>query len=256
MSDRNGESRGADKRRHDRQAISLMVEYDGADDMVADFTENLSSGGTFVHTTNDFPVGTRISLILSFPGLLDPIAIEAVVRWTQADAEAQGVGLEFTDYGEAHVQLDELIRRIEDRDPAVVSRLVKVLVVEDNPHVSKLIRDGLRGAGHRTFGAGLAFNFRTAANGVAALEILASERFDALIIDVYMPILDGASVIEQVRANPEIESLPIIAVSAGGERAREFAMGAGADFFLDKPMRLRQIIETMQKLIDLGPPCH
>ena len=48
-----------------------------------------------------------------------------------------------------------------------------------------------------------------------------------------------------------IQKLPIIAVSAGGDRARQFAMTAGADFFLDKPMRLRQIIETMQQLLDL-----
>jgi hypothetical protein len=39
------------------------------------------------------------------------------------------------------------------------------------------------------------------------------------------------------------------AVSAGGEPARESALGAGANVFLDKPMRLRRVIETMQRLI-------
>ena len=253
MSESDNNSGSDDKRRHDRQPIMLVVEYEGADDMVADYTENLSSGGTFVNTSNDFAIGTEITLALSFPGLLEHITIDAIVRWAQSGADdVRGVGLEFTDHGAARERLDAVVRQIEDRDPAVVSRLVKILVVEDNPHVAKLIRDGLRGSGKRTFGKKIAFNFRTAGNGREALVILRAERFDALIIDIYMPILDGASVIEEVRADEDIKAMPIIAVSAGGDRAREFAMTAGADFFLDKPMRLRQIIETMQQLLDLG----
>lgn len=250
----NTEGTGEDKRRHERRPVTLVVEYEGADDLVADFTENLSSGGTFVNTSNEFEVGTEIDLVLSFPGLLESIKIAGIVRWARGgDDETRGVGLEFKGY-DAVVQakLDDLMTRIEQRDPDVVSKLVKVLVVEDNPHVARLIRDGLRGSGRRTFGEELAFNFRMASNGREALDLLRREPFDALIIDVYMPVLDGASVIEEVRADPELKNMPVIAVSAGGERAREFAMGAGADFFLDKPMRLRQIIETMQQLLDLG----
>lgn len=250
----NTEGSGQEKRRHERQAVTLVVEYEGADDLVSDFTENLSSGGTFVNTPHEFEIGTEVQLMLSFPGLLEPIKLSGVVRWMRdGDEDTRGVGLEFTEY-DADVQgkLEELMTLIVQRDPQVVTRLIKVLVVEDNPHVARLIRDGLRGSGRRTFGEDLAFNFRMASNGREALDLLRMEPFDALIIDVYMPVLDGASVIEEVRADEELKSMPIIAVSAGGERAREFAMDAGADFFLDKPMRLRQIIETMQRLLDIG----
>jgi hypothetical protein len=41
-------------------------------------------------------------------------------------------------------------------------------------------------------------------------------------------------------------------VSGGGDQARDLALGAGANIFLDKPMRLRRVIETMQRL--LAPP--
>jgi uncharacterized protein (TIGR02266 family) len=250
----NTEGSGQEKRRHERQAVTLVVEYEGADDLVSDFTENLSSGGTFVNTPHEFEIGTEVQLVLSFPGLLEPIKLAGVVRWERGgDEETRGVGLQFTEYGtEVQRKLEELMTRIVQRDPQVVTRLIKVLVVEDNPHVARLIRDGLRGSGRRTFGEDLAFNFRMASNGREALDLLHMEPFDALIIDVYMPVLDGASVIEEVRADEELKSMPIIAVSAGGERAREFAMDAGADFFLDKPMRLRQIIETMQQLLEIG----
>jgi CheY-like chemotaxis protein len=90
-------------------------------------------------------------------------------------------------------------------------------------------------------------------NGREALDLLRAEPFDALIIDVYLPVIDGAHVIEKVRTVLGMKSLPIIAVSAGGPGAREAALGAGADIFLDKPMRLRQIVDTMRQLMKLSP---
>jgi len=90
---------------------------------------------------------------------------------------------------------------------------------------------------------------RQAEDGRQAVEILKKEPFDALIIDVYLPIMDGAKVIQTVRGELGLVSLPIIAVSAGGDAARRSALDAGANIFLDKPMRLRQVIDTIQKLI-------
>jgi CheY-like chemotaxis protein len=115
--------------------------------------------------------------------------------------------------------------------------------------VSQLIRDGLRGSEKKRSFGDLAFNFRTAANGREALELLRQEAFDVLICDIYLPILDGPEVIRQIRATESLRALPIIAVSAGGDSAREEALAAGANFFLPKPMRLRQVIETMQQLM-------
>jgi hypothetical protein len=50
-----------EKRRDTRELVTLFVEYEGADDLVGDFTENLSSGGTFVATNRELPLGTRVS---------------------------------------------------------------------------------------------------------------------------------------------------------------------------------------------------
>lgn len=246
----------SDQRRHGRKPVTLVVDYDGADELVADYTENLSSGGIFISTSRELELGREVRLVLSFPGLIDPIPIAGVVRWARSEAEAAakdedpGVGIEFTSYeGDVRDRLDDLIARVQSRDPKLVQRLVKVLVVEDNPHVAKLIRDGLKGTGARELGDDVAFNFAMASNGREALDKLTSERFDALIVDIYLPILDGASVIQTVRSDSDIGKLPIIAVSAGGPTAREKALDAGADFFLDKPMRLRQVINTMRKLL-------
>ncbi len=239
-----------EKRRDSREAVTLFVEYDGADDLVGDFTENLSSGGTFVATNRDLPIGTRVNLVLSFPGLLEPIALEGTVRWKRHEAGTEGdagAGIEFAP-GPARDALAAVIDKVRNRDPKTVSRLFRVLVVEDNKHVAQLITEGLRGSSRRDFG-GVSFVFRSAEDGRAAVEILRREKFDALIIDVYLPVVDGPKVIQQARTELGLTELPIIAVSAGGDSARRAALDAGANIFLDKPMRLRQVIDTMQRLL-------
>jgi uncharacterized protein (TIGR02266 family) len=239
-----------EKRRDSREPVTLFVEYEGADDLVGDFTENLSTGGTFVATNRALPIGTRVQLVLSFPGLLEPISLEGMVRWKREepgeDGDA-GAGIEF-EPGPARDALASVIDKVKNRDPKTVSRLFRVLVVEDNKHVAQLITEGLRGSSRRDFG-GVSFVFRNAEDGRAAVEILRRETFDALIIDVYLPILDGPRVIMQARTELGLTDLPIIAVSAGGDAARRSALDAGANIFLDKPMRLRQVIDTMQRLL-------
>lgn len=238
-----------DKRSDHREPVTLFVEYEGADDLIGDYTENLSTGGTFVATSRELPIGTAINLVLSFPGLLEPIAIAGTVRWKRDGDGGRGAGIEFA-AGPARDQLAVVIDKIRRRDPDTLSRLFRVLVVEDNKHVAQLITEGLRGSARRDFG-GMSFAFRSAEDGRAAIEILRREKFDALIVDVYLPVVDGPRVIQYARGELGLSGLPIIAVSAGGDVARRSALDAGANLFLDKPMRLRQVIETMRKLLGL-----
>jgi CheY-like chemotaxis protein len=88
-----------------------------------------------------------------------------------------------------------------------------------------------------------------AEDGRTALDALREESFDVVIIDIYLPILDGSKVIMMARQELGLTDLPIIAVSAGGDAARDAALEAGATIFLDKPMRLRRMVETMQRLL-------
>jgi uncharacterized protein (TIGR02266 family) len=241
-----------EQRRHERKSIVLCVDYEGAEDLVADYTENLSAGGTFVVTTRQLEIGTEVRLVLSFPGLLEPIHVDGIVRWHRAEVgeNEAGVGIEFKE-GPAKDHLESVVTRLRRGDSGLTQRIIRVLLVEDNPHVAELIREGLRGSGKRGLGSGLTFEFRDAHNGREALEILRAEQFDVMIVDIYLPILDGAQVISTVRGELGLANLPIIAVSAGGEPASTAAVAAGANIFLDKPMRLRQVIETMRSLMKL-----
>jgi len=234
-----------DRRGSPREQLTLKVEYDEASELVTDFTENISRGGIFVLTERPHAIGSTVRLILSFPGLLKPIPITGVVKWARPD----GVGVELEPGQE---KLEELIERIANGDPGVVARTLRVLVVEDNPHVATLIREGLQGSGRRELAGRVTFRFTHASNGQEALDALkAGEPFDILIIDIYLPILDGVSVIREVRRQAERQHTPIVAVSAGGAPARDAALEAGADFFLDKPMRLIDVMKTLRLLTGL-----
>lgn len=238
-----------EKRRDAREPVKLVIEYENADDLVGDFTDNLSSGSTFIATNRELPVGTQVALVLSFPGLLEPITLEGSVRWTRGTGPEgdAGAGIEFAP--NAIGDLSPLVERIRSLDPRLVSRIFQILMVEDNRHVAQLIQEGLRGSARRDYGGSITFAFRTCEDGRAAVDILRREAFHALIIDVYLPILDGPKVIHQVRAELGLGDLPIIALSGGGEPARRVALDAGASVFLDKPVRLRQIIDTMKRLL-------
>ncbi|WP_296604833.1 response regulator [Nocardioides sp.] len=114
--------------------------------------------------------------------------------------------------------------------PQVTGPARRVLVVEDNV-VNQLVAAGLLEAlGYRT---------RIADDGAAALTALAEEPFDAVLMDVQMPLMDGYAATRAIRAGEAGSGrrLPIIAMTAAAvEGERERCLAAGMDDFLTKPV--------------------
>ena len=54
----------ADLRKHERTPVTLIVDYDGPEDFLSDYTVNLSSGGTFIHTSRTIAVGTAVQITI------------------------------------------------------------------------------------------------------------------------------------------------------------------------------------------------
>ena len=108
-----------DRRRENREPVVLVVDYDGADDLVGDYTENLSTGGTFIHTQRELEIGTEVQLVLSFPGLVHPIPIDGKVRWSRSaeqEGGEPGIGIEFVRMDtEARARLELVIDAIARR---------------------------------------------------------------------------------------------------------------------------------------------
>ncbi len=82
---------------------------------------------------------------------------------------------------------------------------IHVLVVDDDPHIADMLGQILPTS---------EFDLRSAEDGISGLEAIAFQRPDVLLLDIMMPRLDGFGVIEQLRANPVTQDLPIIVISA------------------------------------------
>lgn len=231
-----------DRRPAHKELLRLVVEYESADELVSDYETNLRGPTMFVETTRTVAIGTIIEVGLSFPGLLQPIVLDALVQQTPQN----GLTLALLEGGRG--RLDALVQRVRDRDPKLVAPVVNVLIVEDNKHVCELVRQGLAGSTRREM-RDVTFTFATAEDGAEALELLRTRSFDAAIVDVYLPVLDGPTLIQQARTALGLTKLPIITMSAGGDRARSAALRAGASVFLDKPVRLRDVVATMRQLL-------
>ncbi|MEX0834664.1 MAG: response regulator, partial [Nitriliruptor sp.] len=102
-----------------------------------------------------------------------------------------------------------------------------VLIVDDEPALIELVAANLSAAGHRT---------RTASDGVAALELIAEERPDVVVLDVMMPRLDGWGVLEALAEDPSAGELPVVMLTAlSAEQDVIRAHLTGAVQYLTKP---------------------
>lgn len=232
----------------------LKVEYPDVQAFLADYKDNVSRGGTFISSQRAWAVGDQLQLLLTFPGLLEPLSLPGRVTWARI-GEEPGIGVEF-DYN-GHPQLREQITRqveaIRQGDPRVVARLVRVLVVDDNSMICEHLREGLNRQSNRCQPVPAVFLVHSASDGSEALAIVESVPIDMVVTDMYLPIMGGDALIRSCR---ELfgDLLPIIAISGGGLEAQELARAAGADLFLPKPLRLAVVFEAVAQLlgIDLG----
>jgi type IV pilus assembly protein PilZ len=94
------EDEGGDKRRSNRAAIELRVEYKRLNTFLADYTKNISRGGTFIGTERPLPIGTEFVFALGIPHMDEPLRLRGKVMWITSTAEASkanpaGMGIEF-----------------------------------------------------------------------------------------------------------------------------------------------------------------
>lgn len=109
----------------------------------------------------------------------------------------------------------------------MTSQHAEILVVDDDVVNRKLLVRMLEQEGHRA---------RTAGNGREALELVRDEPSDVILLDIVMPELDGISVLETLKADPELQHVPVIMISAVDELASVVrCIEIGAEDYLPKP---------------------
>ncbi|CAN5368601.1 hypothetical protein BH09MYX1_BH09MYX1_27380 [soil metagenome] len=96
------EESGGDKREEDRAAITLKVDYKRLNTFFADYTKNISKGGTFIRTSKPLDIGTEFMFVLSLPSQNEQLTLRGQVVWVTSDAQADekagkppGMGIRF-----------------------------------------------------------------------------------------------------------------------------------------------------------------
>ena len=116
----------------------------------------------------------------------------------------------------------------------------RILLVEDEPNIVVSLTFLLDRAG---------FEVATEANGQKALDAILDNPPDALVLDVMLPGLDGFEILRMVRADPRVEKLPVLMLTAKGQREdRETALECGADLFMTKPFANAEITAAVRQL--------
>ena len=117
----------------------------------------------------------------------------------------------------------------------------RILLVEDNPINQELACDLLQRAGIDVVVAG---------DGREALSELEGERFDAVLMDCQMPVMDGYEATRELRLRPELKDLPVIAMTANAMAGdREKVLAAGMNDHIAKPVNVEELFATLGRWV-------
>jgi CheY-like chemotaxis protein len=94
-----------------------------------------------------------------------------------------------------------------------------------------------------------------AIDGRQALEMLEREAFDLVLLDCYMPVMDGFETARAIRAQPRFAKMPVVSITGHAKSGdRELALAAGMDDYLAKPLDPGTLARTLKSWIHLRPP--
>jgi CheY-like chemotaxis protein len=220
------------------ERIVLRAELVHESRYIVAHTTAVGASSVIVRTDERIALGSDVQLRLSFPRLFSPLELNARVSSRDA-GDGHGYYAGFTLDFSADARLSRLLDR-NSETPALGA--FRILLVEDSPVMCDIVTQSAA-----TFSRTFRITTKSAYGAEAALELIANETFDLAVIDLFLAgPLSGADLVRELRARKL--DLPVIGFSVGGTKARHAFLEAGADLFLDKPIALRDVFTTLERL--------
>ncbi|MDZ4765087.1 MAG: response regulator [Chloroflexota bacterium] len=114
---------------------------------------------------------------------------------------------------------------------------IRVLCVEDNPQNMRLVRKILFSAGYELL---------EAQDGTSGLAAIRAHKPDLVLMDVNLPDIDGLEVTKQIKADPSIAAIPVLALTANAMHGdRDRCLAAGCDGYVPKPITKTELLNTI-----------
>lgn len=119
---------------------------------------------------------------------------------------------------------------------------INFLVVEDSPTMRQLITFALK----RVHGSKIV----EASDGIDALKKLSAQKFDMVLTDINMPIMDGLKLVSLIRGNDQHKGIPIIIITTeGAEEDRKKGLALGANAYLPKPIQTAELLKLVNQYV-------
>ena len=116
-----------------------------------------------------------------------------------------------------------------------------VLIVEDNELNMKLFHDLLEAHGYDIVGT---------RNGVEVMELARTHRPDLILMDIQLPKVSGLEVTKWIKDDPELQRIPVVAVTAFAMRGdEERILQGGCEAYLSKPISIARFMETVRRFL-------
>ncbi len=117
----------------------------------------------------------------------------------------------------------------------------KILAVDDSVSVRKLVQFTLKSKGYQV---------TAAEDGQEALEMLDEKEYDAIILDINMPRLDGLEFLKKIRSESAFESIPVIMLTTEGqEEDKNKSLKLGASAYIVKPFKPTQLLRLVEDIL-------
>jgi two-component system cell cycle response regulator len=266
-SDMKNSSNDKERRKHPRTMVSLPLHLQANENggVYSGLTIDASETGLLIQTPKEMPVGITIDIEILFPKRLQlpNFKAEAEIIWkdirNHGDWEGYQYGLKFIrvskeDYLKLRRilsnalclnEMDLIERRghplglVAKQNETIKRSSYKVLIVDDEEMVRKFLCSLLPRYGHRC---------EVAKSGIEALEKIKNDSFDAAVIDIVMPHMDGVTLTQELLRL--YSNLPIMLVTGHAqEHSAESAMDAGAREFIRKPFSVEEFIMRFDKMM-------
>ena len=117
----------------------------------------------------------------------------------------------------------------------------RLLVVDDEPSIAKIVRKPLEVAG---------YDVNVAVDGLEGLTKARETTPELIVLDVMLPKMNGTEVCTTLKGDPKTKHIPILMLTAKAQRTdKEIGLQAGADAFLTKPFQLEELLEKIKALL-------
>jgi DNA-binding response OmpR family regulator len=228
------------RRRLNRIAINLPVEVIAKGTTMRTVTQDLSPQGAFIRLSPPLPAGMAIKVAIAAAGQRIVLAGRVVHALTEVEARTlgrfPGIGIEFLE--PAHPgeemfsdEVQRVIERFAKRQPPADLRIV---VADSQTRLLERLSTALGIAG---------FTVATATNGMEAIGACLSRTPDVVLVERFMPVVDGLHVLQEMGRHPQLAGVPVMMMASDAtDLVRLQAFQLGAMDFIPKPFTVLEVI--------------